>query len=164
MFFLYFFYIYKVRTQLHKQFNWMWIWWLPWYPQRRRVLQALLEEVDEQRSGSHGKKEWPSCCIWQAWMLQGQGARRYRWWRSSRWTFLSWRYQCLGEPALTPCRCMSHMTQFSWFFSWRRPSLGSLQPSFLRMVSLPFLMLLVCFSMFVLYCLLRLIYITNNII
>ena len=54
-------------------------------------------------------------------------------------TFLSWRYQCLGGLALRPCRCMNHMIQFSLIFSWRRPSLGSLLLSFLRMVSLPFL-------------------------
>ena len=112
--------VFKMRT-----------WWRPWCPRWRRAWQALRGGEVWQRPGPHGRKGCASCCNERDGMTRWRSSRRRRWWRSSWWTWTSWRYRSRGGPTWGRGRCRWRKSRFfsSWGrLSWRRPFHGKRKP------------------------------------
>ena len=91
------------------------IWWRPWFLQKRRALQVLRGGWAWQQIGPLGKREFFSCWIWRAWILQWQFCQRYREWRSSWCSWLSLRFRCRGALAWGLCRCRLRRSRLFFF-------------------------------------------------
>ena len=96
--------------------RWLNIWWRLWFPLKRRAWQVLLEEEVWQQFRLLWMREFASCCISRVLMTQWQFSRRCRGWMSSWLTWISLRFQFLGELVSRLCRCILRMTRlFSSF-------------------------------------------------